>query len=62
MKEELNQEILDQIQEEADLRMQLAVQRQNLIGRITNWRKMKSNPKVEKLLNGRAKILNLVLR
>lgn len=57
--------ITDEMQAEIDAqneaRFQMAIARQNILGALTGWRKLKSNAKQDKILNGRVKMLNLVL-
>tara|TARA_Y100001938_G_C8055666_1_gene414236 strand:- start:12 stop:203 length:192 start_codon:yes stop_codon:yes gene_type:complete len=58
--EKAKQEALAQVDAQSGLQFELAMRRINLIGALTNWRKMKSPHRVDKILNGRAKILSLI--
>lgn len=45
----------------ADVNFEMAIALRKVVGGLTGWRKMRSNAKADKILNGRSKILNIVL-
>lgn len=53
--------MLDQILEQQDINFDLFIQRENLVGKLTGWRKLKSHARKSKILSGRNKILGFVL-
>lgn len=53
--------MLDQILEQQDINFDLFIQRENLVGSLTGWRKLKSHSRKSKILAGRSKILAFVL-
>lgn len=59
--ETAKQEALAQVDAQSEFQFEMAMRKINLVGQLTNWRKMKSNRREDKILNGRAKILSLVL-
>jgi hypothetical protein len=58
----MTQEMQDQLKAQSDLNFEMAIARQNVVGGLTGWRKLKDNRKGEKILKGRAKIMALVSR
>lgn len=59
---QITAEVQAQIDAQNEVKFQQAMARVNLVGGLTNWRKMKSNQKQDKILAGRHKILSTVLR
>lgn len=58
--EKAKQEALAQVDAQSGIQFELAMRRINLVGQLTNWRKMKSPHRADKILNGRAKILSVL--
>lgn len=63
--EKAKQEAMAQVEAQSGIQFELAMRRINLIGQLTNWRKMRSpqfaQTREDKILNGRSKMLALVL-
>lgn len=55
------EEALAQAEAQNKINFEMAIAKRNLLGNLTNWRSKVSTAREDKILQGRNKILNLVL-